>query len=178
MHEKFKTIKTADATTVNDDVEFEMELVKTIQVDITYILDLVLKYHKSNSKDKEIKARIGNAIGGSAELRNKRELIEKFIERITAKKGDIDIVEEWDEHVEKEKAEEIEQIIKDENLKPEETYQFINDCFEMGYLQTVGVAITNILPPMPIFGKGNLRKEKKQRVIDRLTTFFNRYINI
>ena len=178
LHEKFKTIKTADATTVNDDVEFEMELVKTIQVDITYILDLVLKYHKSNSKDKEIKARIGNAIGGSAELRNKRELIENFIERITAKKGDIDIVEEWDEHVEKEKAEEIEQIIKDENLKPEETYQFINDCFEMGYLQTVGVAITNILPPMPIFGKGNLRKEKKQRVIDRLTTFFNRYINI
>ncbi len=178
LHEKFKATKGADATTVNDDVEFEMELVKSIQVDIAYILDLVVKYHKNNCKDKEIKAKIGSAIGGSADLRDKRELIEKFIERITAKKDDFDVVEEWDKHVEKEKAEEIEKIIQEENLKPEETYRFINDCFEMGYLQTVGVAITNILPPMPIFGKGNLRKEKKQRVIDRLKTFFNRYLNI
>ena len=178
LHEKFKVTKNADATTVNDDVEFEMELVKSIQVDITYILDLVLKYHEENCKDREIKARIGTAIGGSTELRDKRELIEKFIEKVTAKKGEIDIVEEWDEHVEQEKKAEINQIIHDENLKPEETFRFINDCFEMGYLQTVGVAITKILPPMPIFGKGNLRKEKKQRVIDRLTTFFNRYMNI
>ena len=155
-----------------------MELVKSIQVDITYILDLVLKYHEQNCKDKEIKARIGTAIGGSTELRDKRELIEKFIEKVTAKKGEIDIVEEWDEHVEQEKKAEINQIIQDESLKPEETFRFINDCFEMGYLQTVGVAITKILPPMPIFGKGNLRKEKKQRVIERLTTFFNRYMSI
>ena len=178
LHQQFKNVKNADATNVNDDVEFEMELVKSIQVDITYILDLVMKYHQNNCKDKEIKVTISSAIGGSADLRDKRDLIEKFIERVSAKKGDMDIVEEWDEHVEKEKAKEIDMIIKEENLKPEETYRFVNDCFDMGYLQTVGVAITKILPPMPIFGKGNLRKEKKQKVIDRLTEFFNRYLNI
>ena len=178
LREKFKADQKAEAANVNDDVEFEMELVKSIQVDVTYILSLVEQYHKNNCKDKEIKAKVGVAVGGSPDLRDKQELIERFIDKITVKKGDVDITKEWDDHIEEEKAAELEQIIKDENLKSAETYRYVNDCFEMGFLQTAGIAITKILPPMPIFGKGNLRKEKKQRVIDKLKVFFNRYTNI
>ena len=178
LREKFKANQKAEAANVNDDVEFEMELVKSIQVDVTYILSLVEQYHKDNCKDKEIKAKVGVAVGGSPDLRDKQELIERFIDKITVKKGDVDITKEWDDHIEEEKNAELEQIIKDENLKSAETYRYVNDCFEMGFLQTAGIAITKILPPMPIFGKGNLRKEKKQRVIDKLRVFFNRYTNI
>ena len=178
LRDKFKADQKADASIVNDDVEFEVELVKSVQVDVSYILSLVGLYHQDNCKDKTIKDKVGVAVGGSPDLRDKRELIERFIDRVTAQSGDIDIVSEWDEHVEAEKKAELDCIISDEKLKPAETYRFVSDCFELGFLQTAGIAITKILPPMPIFGKGNLRKEKKQRVIDKLKAYFNRYMNI
>ena len=61
---------------IGDDIVFEMELVKQVEVNIDYILMLVAKYHKSNCKDKEILIAIDRAIKSSLELRSKKELID------------------------------------------------------------------------------------------------------
>ena len=69
-------------------------------------------------------------------------------------------------------------IIKDERLKPEKTKKFIDQAFEDGYVTSTGLAITNVLPPMPLFGGGKANREKKETVLTKLTGFFNRFFNV
>src|SRR5690606_22114166 len=63
---------------VVDDIEFEMELIKQVEINIDYILMLIKKYHEGHLKDKEIVVNIKKAIDSSVYLRNKRDLIVKF----------------------------------------------------------------------------------------------------
>ena len=78
-----------------------------------------------------------------------------------------------------EKEKELNAIIEEENLKPEETRKFVKQAFADGYVTTTGVAITKVLPPMPLFGGGakggSAREGKKRRVLERLTAFLGRY---
>ena len=60
---------------INDDVVFEMELIKQIEINIDYILELIRKYHTGSQEDKELLVDINKAIDSSVELRNKKELI-------------------------------------------------------------------------------------------------------
>ena len=69
-------------------------------------------------------------------------------------------------------------IIDEEKLKPAETQAFIDNAFEEGYLSTIGTAITKVLPPMPVFGGGGKRAEKKRTVIEKLQAFFDKYMNL
>lgn len=169
---------------IEDDLIFEMELVKQIQIDIPYILQLVKLYHDKNCQDKTIIAKIQKAIGSSPDLRDKRDLIMKFIDRMTPTPGqsspdDSDITDEWNEYVNQQKEKELDAIIKEENLRPEETRRFIDQSFTDGYVITTGIAITKVLPPMPIFGSGSgSREAKKNTVLEKLTVFFNRYFNL
>jgi type I restriction enzyme R subunit len=163
-----------------DDLVFETELVKQIQIDIPYILQLIREYHGKNGEDKTIIVKIQKAVDSSPDLRDKKELIMQFIERMTPTPGQIldeqeDVEDEWYQYVREEKEKELNAIIKEENLKPEETRKFVQQAFADGYVTTTGVAITKVLPPMPVFGgKGN-REEKKNAVLEKLKAFFNRY---
>jgi type I restriction enzyme R subunit len=163
-----------------DDLVFETELVKQIQIDIPYILQLIREYHGKNGEDKTIIVKIQKAVDSSPDLRDKKELIMQFIERMTPTPGQIldeqeDVEDEWYQYVREEKEKELNAIIKEENLKPEETRKFVQQAFADGYVTTTGVAITTVLPPMPVFGgKGN-REEKKNAVLEKLKAFFNRY---
>ena len=56
-----------------------MELIREVDINIDYILALIEKYHESNQQDRDIKIDIDRAIESSLELRNKKDLIEKFI---------------------------------------------------------------------------------------------------
>lgn len=162
-----------------------MDLVKQIQINIPYILQLVKKYHDDNCQDKTIIAKIQKAIGSSPDLRDKKELIMKFIKQMTpspdgsAKPKGNNIDDEWNEYVARQREEELEAIIREENLRPEETRKFIDRSFTDGYVTTTGVAITKVLPPMPIIGGGGVnREEKKNVVLEKLMTFFNKYFNV
>jgi len=166
-----------------DDLVFETELVKQIQIDIPYILQLIREYQGKNGEDKTIIVKIQKAVDSSPDLRDKKELIMKFIERMTPTPGQIldereDVYDEWYQYVREEKEKELNAIIKEENLKPEETRKFVKQAFADGYVTTTGVAITKVLPPMPVFGgKGN-REEKKNTVLEKLSAFFNRFVSI
>jgi len=162
---------------INDDIEFEIELVKQVQVDIAYILMLVNKYHESNCVDKEIVIKIIKSIEASPDLRDKKELIQKFIDQMTPDPSG-NVIDDWEHYVAESRKRDLDAIISEENLKPDETYRFIDDSFEQGEITTTGVGITRILPPMPVIGGKGKREAKKQTVIQKLQSFLKKYLGI
>lgn len=112
----------------------------------------------------------------SPDLRNKKDLIEKFIDRMTPEAGEVH--EEWDKYLAGEKKRQLDEIVVEEKLNPEKAQAFIDRAFKDGYVEENGTAITEILPPMPLFGGGNKRAETKTRVINKIKEFFDRFANI
>ena len=174
LRDKWRRRKTGEKENINDDLIFETELIRQVEINIDYILLLVQKYHDSNCTDKEILVNISKAIGSSLQLRSKKELIENFISSVNA---DTDVDQGWREYVQRRKAKELQEIIESEHLKPEETEKFIESSFRDGLVRTTGTDIDKILPPMSRFGGGN-RKEKKKTVIEKIRTFFEKYFGL
>ena len=164
-----------DATDIIDDLEFEIELVRSVEVNIDYILMLVAKYHDENMEDKEIVVKVEKAIDSSPTLRNKKDLILKFIDTINVNK---DLVDEWKSYIDKAKEIELNKIINDENLKLEETKRYINQAFNTGELKSVGTDLTDILPAISMFDKNTNREVKKQTVFQKLLEFFERFFGL
>ena len=165
---------TGEKEDITDDIVFEIELIKQIEINIDYILMLVKKYHDSHCDDKEVLITIRKAVDASPELRSKKALIETFIAGI----NDVDdVMLEWRAFVAEEKERQLSAIIREENLKDAETRKFIEASFRDGSVKTSGTAIDKLLPPMSRFDGGN-RAEKKQGVIDKLKTFFERFFGI
>ncbi|WP_235001815.1 type I restriction endonuclease subunit R, EcoR124 family [Arcanobacterium ihumii] len=164
---------------VNDDVVFEIELVKQVEVNVDYILLLVEKYRakKGDGEDKEIRAEISRALASSPSLRNKRDLVEEFVDSISAK-SDVDT--EWAAFIATRKVAELEDIIERENLKSQQAREFMNSAFTYGELQTRGTEIMKILPPASRFGNtsGESASDKKRRVVSVLTDYFNRFFGL
>lgn len=159
---------------INDDVVFEIELLRSIDINIDYILMLVQKYHDTHCNDKEILVNIQKAIDASPELRSKKKLIENFINNINDAD---DIMTEWRSFLAEEKEKELMEIIASENLKEEETRKLIENCFKNGKVKITGTNIDKILPPIRLFGGGN-RQEKKQIVIEKITAFFDHFYGL
>ncbi|MDR2499121.1 MAG: type I restriction endonuclease subunit R [Tannerellaceae bacterium] len=160
---------------VNDDIVFEMELIKQVEINIDYILKLIRLYHESLPKDKEILVRINKAVDSSIELRNKKELIYQFIESLTLYSS---IDDDWRSFVNAKKFEELDKIIADEKLDKEATYKFIQNAFRDGHVHTTGTAIAQILPPMSRFNVHDNRSQRKEIVLDKLRAFVDRYWDI
>lgn len=163
-----------DSKDISDDIVFEIELIKQIEINIDYILMLVKKYHDSHCNDKEILATIRSAVDSSPELRSKKQLIETFIANINEVE---DVTTEWHSYVAEEREKELVRIITEEKLKEEETRHFIENAFRDGEIKTTGTDIDKLMPPVSRFGGGN-RTAKKQTVIDKLKDFFNRFFGI
>ena len=162
------------AENIDDDIVFEMELVKQIEVNIDYILMLVAKYHKSNCKDKEVLIAIDRAIKSSMDLRSKKELIEGFIATINSQ---TDVNSDWKKFVMEQKETDLSTLIADENLKDEETRKYIENAFRDGAIKATGTDIDKLMPPVSRFGGGN-RAAKKQGIIEKIQAFFEKYFGI
>lgn len=176
-HDIYQEIKPkeADKDSILDDVVFEMELVKQVEVNIDYILMLVAKYHDENCKDKEILVAIDKAIRSSLQLRSKKELIENFIETINTS---TDVNGNWQKFVQEQKEADIQELIQEERLKPEETKKLMENAFRDGVLKTTGTDLDKILPPVSRFSGGGSRDKKKQTVINKLRSFFEKYFGL
>lgn len=173
LYQEYRKGTDGDKETINDDIVFEIELVKQIEVNIDYILMLVAKYQQSNCKDKTILTTIDKAINSSIELRSKKELIERFIEQVNVSTK---VDEDWRKFLHERKEADITAIIEEERLKPEETRRFIDNAFRDGMLKTTGTAIDKIMPPVSRFGGG--RAAKKQGIIEKLMLFFEKYLGL
>ena len=160
---------------ITDDIVFEIELIRQIEINIDYILMLVKKYHDSHCDDKEILITIQKAVDASPELRSKKQLIETFISGI----NDVeDVLEEWHGFVAEEREKELTQIIRDEKLREPETRKFLENAFRDGEIKTTGTDIDKLMPPVSRFGGGGTRAKKKQTVVDKLKGFFDRFFGI
>jgi type I restriction enzyme R subunit len=175
IYNEFRKSKGEEKENVNEDVIFEMELIKQVDINIDYILGLIKKYHEDHIKNKELLLDINKAIDSSIELRNKKDLINQFIASL-----DIHSVvdDDWQKFVEGKKVEELETIIKSEGLDHDATYAFIKNAFRNGSVTTTGTAISKILPPVSRFSPTGERSKKRESVIDKLTRFFERFFNI
>ena len=174
LYQEFTKDKTSDKENINEDVVFEIELIKQVEINIDYILMLVAKYHDSNCKDKSILTTITKAVDSSLQLRSKKELIENFIKTINASSK---VEEDWQGFVKEQKEAELSKLIAEEKLKPEETRNFVELSLRDGVLKTTGTDIDKILPAVSRFGRSN-RTRKKEGIIEKLKRFFEKYLGV
>lgn len=175
LHDEWKRKREqGKSTDIIDDIVFEVELIKQIEINIDYILMLVKKYHDTHCEDNEMLITITKAIDASPELRSKKELIENFIAGI----NDVeDVMKEWHDYVAEKREEELVQIIKEEKLKEPETRKFLENAFRDGEIKTAGTDIDKLMPPVSRFG-GRNRAVKKQGVIDKMKLFFEKFFGV
>lgn len=175
LKEKWRPKISIDKEVINDDLIFETELIRQVEINIDYILMLVKQYHEENCKNKEILTTISKAIGASMNLRSKKELIESFVETVNS---DVDVNGAWEDYVKKKKEEDLVAIIQEEKLKPAETRKFVENAFRDGQVRTTGTDIDKILPAMSRFGGGGDRTNKKMSVIKKIQAFFEKYLGV
>ena len=172
-YEEFRKPNNNSKETINDDIIFEIELVRHDQINIHYILQLIQKYQDTDCQDREIIVQIRKQIDASPDMRDKRELIEKFIDQMTPEKG-ADVGEDWSQYIEREKKAELDAIINEEHLNPAETVAFIERAFTDGYVTETGTGIAKILPPVnPFLPESG---EKKQTVLEKLKSYLTKFL--
>src|SRR3546814_4133299 len=125
LHAQFRSVSDAEKEAINDDVVFEIELIKQVEINVDYILMLVERFiqAKGTGDDKEIRATIDRAINSSPSLRNKKDLIEQFVDSVSAS-AKVDA--QWQAFRAAKKAEALERIIAEESLNAEATHSFID----------------------------------------------------
>ena len=174
LYDKFRRKDSGDKENINDDIIFEIELIKQVEVNIDYILMLVEKYHDGNCEDKEILSAIRKAVDASIQLRSKKELIEQFISRVNVESS---VQSDWRRYVSEQEKSDLAEIIAAEKLKPEETRKFMENAFRDGAVKTTGTDIDKLMPPVSRFGGGN-RSKKKQGIIEKFKVFFEKYFGL
>jgi len=173
IKDEFSAADKSNKESILEDVVFEMELIKQIEVNIDYILNLIANY--KDTGDKEILVTIGKAINSSIELRNKKDLIDAFINSLNSSS---DVYDSFVTFMNSKRKEELDVLINEEELNQEATYELIERSFSNGQVETNGTEIARVLPAMSRFSKDNDRVIKKNRVIDKLLNFFSRFSSI
>ena len=175
LADKYRNHEKHEKEDICDDLVFEMELVKQVEVNIDFILFLVEQYRKSHNQDGEIRVRITKAIDSSPDLRDKKELIEKFIEQLTP---DSEVDTAWRQYVNDEKRRQFNDIVEEEHLKRDQAVEFMENAYERGYVPEGGMELDGIMPPMNPFDPQANRQGKIQTVLERLKAFFQRFATI
>ena len=177
LYAEFRREQAAERESIIDDVVFEIELIKQVEINVDYILMLVEKYRESSSadEDSEIRATISRAVDSSPTLRNKRDLIEQFVNSVSVH-GNLD--DQWRSYIEAKRIEELDHIIEEESLRAEPTRAFIASAFRDGGIQTAGTAVTGIIPPLSKFSVSGGYGEKKRVVLMKLEAFFERFFSL
>jgi len=175
LYNEFRKGEESENENINDDVVFEMELIKQVEINIDYVIELIKKYHATNQDDKEILVDINKAIDSSVDLRNKKDLIHQFISSLDIKSS---VDDDWHSFVDKKKVQELDAIIADESLDKDETYSFIQNAFRDGNVTTTGTALSKVLPPVSRFSETGERTKKRESVIEKLTRFFEKFFDV
>ena len=162
--------ESGEITDISDDVVFELELIKQIEINIDYIVELLEKYHASHCEDKELLITIRKAVDSSLDLRSKKQLIESFIAKIN---NVHDVFSAWFTHVKQQSEIDLAKMFTENDLKPEETRKFLENVFREGEFRTFGSDINNIMPPLSRWDTN--RASKIQAIIDKLKAFFDKY---
>ncbi len=172
LYQEFRKSSEAEQEDIRDDLVFEMELVKQAEINVDHILMLIEKYRQEQKTTEEIQTEVGRVVQASVTLRNKKDLIMQFIASLDP---GANVIDRWETFIQGKKKEELDQIIERENLNPQHTYAFIQRAFEDGYIEELGTDITRILPPVSRFSPDTDYSCLRERIIDALKAFFDRF---
>ena len=176
IYQGLKKVEDADKESIVEDLVFEIELVKQVEINVDFILILIRGLQgASASENKEIKARISKTVLSSYSLRSKKDLIEKFVDSIN---NDSDVEGDWRKFIAEQKQVELNAIIEEEGLHAEATNEFLMKAFEDGELRTAGTAVIKLLPAKNMFSPSLEHSVQKKLVIDRLKALFERFSNL
>lgn len=166
-----------EPVSIADDLVFEVELLKSVDIDLDYILMLVEKMGDGNNEDDEIKAKIERSLGASHELRSKRDLIMDFVNADHG--GVMTITDQWNEYIKGRHEKEFNDLVAQERLKPDAAAKAIARFERAGEVPTVGTEVIELLASRPSrFAKpegGASLEERKRSVIEAIQAFIDRF---
>ena len=159
------------------DVEFQIDLLKTDEINLDYILALILEKSKEHEDVETLKIEMRRVIRSSLGTRAKEDLIIKFINstKISDLKNTDDILESFYNFARKEKDREIEYLQNEENLR-ENSRRFIEKSISKGYVEYVGDELDRIIPPTS--RRKGQREKKKQVVLDKIRKIVEVFVGI
>jgi type I restriction enzyme, R subunit len=178
LYNEYKKTQNADKESILDDLVFELELVKQVEINVDYILMLVRQLQETKgdqSANKEIEANISRAIDSSVTLRSKKDLIEKFISQLNV---ETDVDNGWRNFISEQRKIELEDIIEQERLDAAGTHVFMDQAFEEGQVSTYGTAFTRLIPAKSMFSPDDDHGEQKRRIANQLQSFFERFFGL
>lgn len=166
--------KEKEKENINEDLIFEIELIKQNEINVDFILFLLEEYHK-DSKEKT-KESILKTIISNPSLRDKKELIEEFLNEIDHNKNS-DYKSLFESFMQRKKEQELQKIIEDENLNENLTKEYLDEAFGLNFFQDKGEGIGRLMPLInPFAPKSEGNDEKRQQIIDKLKSFFDKFI--
>lgn len=159
------------------DVEFQIDLLKTDEINLDYILALILEKSKENDDIENLKAEIRRVIRSSLGTRAKEELIIDFINRtkLSELRDTDDILEKFYTFARKEKLEKINGLVEEENLKAD-SIRFIEKAINKGYVEYAGDELDRIIPPTS--RRQGAREKKKESVLEKIRKIVDVFIGI
>ncbi|MCZ8296201.1 MAG: type I restriction endonuclease subunit R [Flavobacterium sp.] len=176
LHDKVRTEHEKDKVSILEDVDFELELLHRDDINVAYILQLLMKLKTDNKKDAvKTEADILNLLSGEAELRSKRELIERFIkENLPIIEDSETIPQEFDKFWSEEQVKAFNKIVTEENLSPERTEQLIEN-----YLFSEQEPLRDDVLDLIEGTKPTILERKKtgDRILDKIVTFVKTFVS-
>lgn len=159
------------------DLEFQIDLLKTDEINLDYILSLILEKSKEHEDVESIKVEVRRVIRSSLGTRAKEELIMNFINstKLSELKNTDDILESFYTFAKKEKSKKISDLIEDEKLK-DDSRRFIEKSISKGYVDYAGDELDRILPPTS--RRHGAREKKKESVLDKIRKIVEVFVGI
>ncbi|CAI9678682.1 type I restriction endonuclease subunit R [Elizabethkingia anophelis] len=177
LKERLDPTDPSKKASILNDIDFELELIRRDTINVTYILQLLIKFNsKHSAKDKEsIEKDIFNLLNTEVSLRSKRELIEKFIQESLPHIEDTDTIpEEFEKFwtVEQEKA--LQELVRTENLSEEKTERLIEN-----YLFTEREPLRKEILDLRKEGRPSVLKSKEigDRILNKIIGFVDTFVN-
>jgi len=175
IHDKVRNDREKEKVSILNDVDFELELIHRDEVNVAYILKLLAKLKEEKPEDQEKrKKEIIDAISGDAQLRSKKELIEKFIQENLPEIEDVEQIDDaFESFWNAERSKALELLAKEESLNEGLLHSAIDN-----YLFTERKPINTEVMEM-IEGEKPKLKERRttiNRIIDRMVDFVDTFI--
>lgn len=161
-----------------DDVVFEVDLLKSQEINLDYILELIFEHNKKMKNKAELIDEIRTTIRASLGNRAKESLIVDFINQtdldsIVDKAG---IIESFFQFAQKEQQKEADELISSESLNIDAAKRYINVSLKRGYASEQGTDLNDALPKMSPLNPQYLTK--KQSIFQKIVAFVEKFVGI
>ena len=159
------------------DVEFQIDLLKTDEINLDYILALILQKAKEHEDIETLKEEIRRVIRSSLGTRAKEDLVIDFINstRLSELKNTDDILESFYRFARQKKQQSIAMLVEEAKLK-EGANLFIEKSINKGYADYAGDDLDGILPP--VSRRGGAREKKKESVLEKIRRIVEVFVGI